>query len=94
MNSKIENLSRSQNNCYKNFITIYILIKRNSTFVNNLNKHLFELEDDYLYHISLAKNFNNLKNFIPIFGLKKILFFYPYKKETFFLTRNNDKNPC
>jgi uridine phosphorylase len=29
--------------------------------VANLNKHLTTLEDDYLYHISLGKNINNLK---------------------------------
>lgn len=59
-----------------------------SSFVSNLNKHLFSLEDDFLYHISLGKNTNDLKRmfgdvkFVCMGGSpKRMLQFATYIKE-------------
>jgi hypothetical protein len=49
--------------------------------VSNLNKHLLGLEDDFLYHISLGKNTNDLKK---MFGDVKVT-----NKIDFFLGNRN-----
>ena len=47
------------------------MCKSEATTVENLNKHLVHLEDDYLYHISLGKNVDNLEE---MFGDLKVKF--------------------